>query len=96
MRRIYVRRLALLDPRAHLYPAPPPDIPDANQRAFAFISLAGALRHELAHYDGMIEEADAYAAEIAWYEGLRASPWFASLAGREAAASSTGPSSPRS
>ena len=29
----------------------------------------------------MIEEADAYAAEIAWYEGLRASPWFASLEG---------------
>ncbi len=29
----------------------------------------------------MIDEADAYAAEIAWYEGLRASPWFASLDG---------------
>jgi hypothetical protein len=82
VRRIYVRRVALLDPRAHLYPVAPTGIPDANQRAFAWISLAGALRHELAHYDGMIDEADAYAVEIAWYEGLRASPWFASLQGK--------------
>ena len=81
VRRIYIRRLALLDPRAHLYPVTPADIPDANQSAFAWISLAGALRHELAHSDGMTEEAGAYAAEIAWYEGLRASPWLASLAG---------------
>jgi hypothetical protein len=83
VRRIYVRRLALLDPRAHLFPTAPAHIPDANQRAFAWISLAGALRHELAHYDGMIREPDAYAAEIAWYERLRASPWFASREGRE-------------
>lgn len=81
VRRIYIRRQALLDPRAHLYPVALADIPDANQRAFAWISLAGALRHELAHYAGMTDEADAYAAEIAWYEGLRASPWFASLKG---------------
>lgn len=81
VRRIYVRRLALMDPRAHHYPVTQAGIPDANQRTFAWISLAGALRHELAHHDGMIEEADAYAAEIAWYEGLRASPWFASLEG---------------
>lgn len=81
VRRIYVRRLALLDPRAHLYPVRPAGIPDANQRAFASLSLAGALRHELAHYDGMIDERDAYAAEIAWYENLRASSWFASLPG---------------
>lgn len=82
VRRIYVRRAALLDPRAHLFPTAPAQIPEANQRAFARISLAGALRHELAHYDGMIHEVDAYAAEIAWYEGLRASPWFASLQGK--------------
>ena len=82
VRRIYVRRPALLDPRAHLYPVAPADIPDANQRAFAWISLAGALRHEIAHYDGMTEEADAYAAEIAWYESLRGSSWFASLQGK--------------
>lgn len=82
VRRVYVRRLALLDPRAHHYPVIPADIPEANQRTFAWLSLAGALRHELAHYDGMLEESDAYAAEIAWYEGLRASPWFASLQGK--------------
>jgi hypothetical protein len=81
VRRIYVRRVALLDPRAHLYPVARAGIPDANQSTFACISLAGALRHELAHYDGLMEEADAYVAEIAWYEGLRASPWFASLEG---------------
>jgi hypothetical protein len=79
-RRIYIRRIALLDPAKHLYPVASNAIPDDNQRAFARLSLSGALRHELAHYDGMIEEADAYAAEIAWYESLRASPWFASLA----------------
>lgn len=78
VRRIYVRRAALLDPRAHLY-ALPADIPDANQRAFSWISLSGALLHEIAHYDGLIEEEQAYAAEIAWYEKLRASTWLASL-----------------
>jgi hypothetical protein len=83
VRRIYVRRLALLDPGAHLFPTPAAGIPDANQRAFAFLSLAGALRHELAHHDGMIDEAEAYAAEIAWYDGLRASPWFTSLDGEQ-------------
>ena len=80
VRRIYVRREALLDPRRHLFPVSRRDIPEANQRAFAWISLSGALRHELAHYDGMIEESDAYAVEIAWYEARRASPWFTSLA----------------
>jgi hypothetical protein len=83
VRRIYIRRLALVDPREHLYPVTPTDIPLANQRAFAWMSLAGALRHELAHYDGMIKEADAYAAEIAWYKDVRASPWFASLRGEK-------------
>jgi hypothetical protein len=78
VRGIYVRRAALLDPRAHLYPGGS-DIPDPNQRAFAFISLSGALRHELAHYDGHLEENAAYASEIAWYEELRGSPWFAAL-----------------
>jgi hypothetical protein len=79
-RRIYIRRVALLDPAQHLFPAGSGAIPDENQRAFARLGLSGALRHELAHFDGMMEEADAYAAEIAWYESLRATPWFASLA----------------
>lgn len=81
VRRIYVRRAALLDPWAHLYPPESAAVRDANQSAFAQISLAGAFRHELAHYDGTIEEADAYAVEIAWYESVRASSWFGSLEG---------------
>jgi hypothetical protein len=83
VRRIYVRRAALLDPLAHLYGVPRPDIPLGYQRAHAWISLAGALRHELAHRDGAIEEAPAYQAEIAWYENLRGSPFVASLQGED-------------
>lgn len=83
VRRIYVRREALLDPVAHLYRAPRPDIPQAYRRAHAWISLAGALRHELAHRDGLIEEAPAYDVEIEWYEGLRRSAYLASLQGEE-------------
>jgi hypothetical protein len=86
VRRIYVRRLALLDPLAHLYGRPRPDIPLTYQRAHAWISLAGALRHELAHRDGAIEEGAAYEAEIGWYEQLRRSPFLASLEGDERAA----------
>jgi hypothetical protein len=79
VRRIYIRQQALLDPRSHLYPAgPPPDIPEDHQAAFAWVSLAGALRHELAHYDGLMEEAAAYDRELAWYEGLKRSPFLAS------------------
>ena len=83
VRRIYVRRLALVDPRAHLFPGPPPDIPPAHQKAFATLSLAGALRHELAHRDGLRDEAPAYARELEWYEARRGSPFLDSLAGEE-------------
>ena len=83
VRRIYVRRAALLDPLAHLYGVPRPDIPLDYQRAHAWISLAGALRHELAHRDGATEEAPAYQAEIVWYEHLRGSPFVASLQGQD-------------
>lgn len=83
VRRIYVRRVALLDPLAHLYGAPRPDIPLDYQRAHAWISLAGALRHELAHRDGATEEPPAYQAEIEWYENLRRSPFVASLQGED-------------
>jgi hypothetical protein len=83
VRRIYVRRLALLDPRAHLFPNPPPDIPPAHQKAFATLSLAGALRHELAHRDGLRDEAPAYARELEWYEGRRRSPFLDSLPAEE-------------
>jgi len=73
-RRIYVRREALLDPVAHLYRAPRPDIPPEYQSAHAWIGLAGALRHEVAHFDGVRDEAPAYDAELAWYETVRHSP----------------------
>ena len=71
VKRIYLRREALLDPVAHLYRTPRPDIPRAYQEAHAWLGLAGALRHELAHRDGVREEADAYDAELAWYETVR-------------------------
>lgn len=81
VRRIYVRREALLDPVAHLYRTPRPDIPRPYQEAHAWISLAGALRHELAHRDGHHDEAAAYDAELAWYETVRASPLLAPSSG---------------
>jgi hypothetical protein len=83
VKRIYVRREALLDPVAHLYRVPRPEVPASHQRAHARINLAGALRHELAHLDGLIEEVPAYQAEIEWYEQLRSSPFLASLQGEE-------------
>jgi hypothetical protein len=79
VRRTYIRQQALLDPRTHLYPEGAGDIPEPYQAAFAWVSLAGALRHELAHYDGLLEEAAAYDRELAWYDGLKRSPFLASL-----------------
>jgi hypothetical protein len=74
VKRIYLRREALLDPVAHLYRSARPDIPRPYQEAHAWIGLAGALRHELAHRDGVDDEAAAYDAELAWYETLRQTP----------------------
>jgi hypothetical protein len=86
VRRIYIRRLALLDPRRHLYPAGASGTPPAYQSAFAWLGLGGAMRHELAHYDGALEEAQAYAQELAWYEEVRRSPFLTALEGDERAA----------
>jgi hypothetical protein len=74
VKRIYVRPEALLDPVAHLYRTPRPDIPRAYQEAHAWIGLAGALRHELTHRDGVRDEGAAYDAELAWYETVRQAP----------------------
>jgi hypothetical protein len=71
VRRVYLRREALVDPVAHLYRTPRPDIPRRYQEAHAWISLAGALKHELAHYDGLRAESRAYDVELAWYEARR-------------------------
>jgi hypothetical protein len=79
VRRVYIRRVALLDPVRHLYPVPRPDVPLGHQTAFARIGLCGALVHEIAHYDGAIEEGAAYAREFAWYEDLQAAPFVQAL-----------------
>ena len=83
VRRIYVRREALLDPVAHLYRSPRPDIPRPFQEAQAAVGLAGALRHELAHHDGVRREEDAYDAELRWYEDVRRSPFLDALPSEE-------------
>ena len=83
VRRIYIRRVALINPRLHLYPAGTADVPTGHQIAFAWLSLGGAMRHELAHRDGAIEEAEAYRVELAWYEEIRQSPFLTSREGEE-------------
>ena len=85
VRRIYLRRVALLNPRLHLYPAGAPAVPFGHQDAFASLSLGGAMRHELAHHDGAIEEADAYRVELAWYEEVRTSAYITGRTGDERA-----------
>lgn len=85
VRRIYIRRLALLSPPAHLYPRGALGVPATYQAAFGWLSLGGAMRHELAHRDGAIEEAEAYGVELDWYEEVRRSPFMAGLEGLERA-----------
>ena len=80
VKRIYIRRQALRDPIGHLYAKTGPgNTPPDFQSAFARLSLAGALRHELAHYEGAIEESAAYREELAWYDEVRKSPFVAGL-----------------
>lgn len=73
VRRIYVRDVALRSPEAHLFPGGDASISRERRRAFAGVALAGALFHELQHWDGVEEETAAYDREIAWLEALRAS-----------------------
>jgi hypothetical protein len=82
-RRIYVRREALLDPLAHLYRSPRPDIPRPYQEAHAAVGLAGALRHEIAHHDGVRREDAAYDTELRWYEDVKHSPFLDGLPAEE-------------
>jgi hypothetical protein len=74
VRRIYIREQALLSPEAHLFPDGDASLTPENRRAFARVSLAGALYHELQHWAGIEDEAQAYDLEIAWLENLRGSP----------------------
>ncbi|HET7294269.1 MAG TPA: hypothetical protein VFM88_17730 [Vicinamibacteria bacterium] len=73
VRRVYLRDVALRSPEAHLYPEADATIPGEKRRAFAGVSLAGALFHELQHWDGVEDESAAYDLEIAWLESLRGS-----------------------
>jgi hypothetical protein len=66
--RVYVRRDELV---ARELPFPDLDAPEAAQRTFATIRLAGTLFHELQHYEGLEDEDATYEREIAWYRGLR-------------------------
>ena len=81
VRRIYIRQEALLRPVDHLFRGTASTAPPRHQEAFARLSLGGALVHELAHHDGLIDEAAAYDRELAFYEAVRGSPFFASLRG---------------
>lgn len=83
VRRVYIRREALLDPVAHLYAGARADIPLAYRQAHAWIGLAGTLRHEVAHRDGVKAEAAAYAIELDWYESVRKSPFLDGLSEEE-------------
>ena len=78
VRRVYIREAALLDPSAHLYEHGTREGSELQQEAFAWLSLGGALRHELAHYDGALDEATAYEQELAWYGAVRQSTFLAS------------------
>ena len=64
---VYVRSDVLV---ARTLPFADPGIPEAAQRTFARIRLAGTLFHELQHYQGVEDEHAAYEREMAWYRGL--------------------------
>jgi hypothetical protein len=64
---VYLRRDELVAPSL---PFPDADIPEAAQRTFATIRLAGTLFHELQHYQGVEDEGVAYEREMDWYRGL--------------------------
>lgn len=69
---VYVAERELTWPPERLYPAL--KVPRPERRAFAWLSLAGTLVHELAHAKGVISEEGAYQLEIEWLESLRALP----------------------
>jgi hypothetical protein len=79
-RRIYVRNDVLVDREL---PFPGLNVPDAAQRQFATIRLAGTLFHELQHYNGLADETATYDREVEWYRSLRQNV-LAGLEGEEA------------
>jgi hypothetical protein len=75
--RVYIARRELMEPSERLFPQM--HVPEANLRTFAFVTFAGTLEHELAHYGGIEDEGAAYATEIAWYRMLRRSDYRARM-----------------
>jgi hypothetical protein len=67
-RRVYLRDDVLVDREL---PFPSLNVPDAAQRQFARIRLAGTLFHELQHYNGLGDETATYDREVEWYRSLR-------------------------
>lgn len=65
--RIYLSREQLV-PRS--LPFPDLEVPDAAQRTFLTLRLAGTLVHELQHHAGVVGEGPAYDRETAWYRQL--------------------------
>jgi hypothetical protein len=65
--RVYIRRSQLL---GRTLPFPDLDVPEAAQRTYSTIVLAGTLYHELQHYDGLEDEVATYGREVEWYERL--------------------------
>lgn len=65
--RIYVDRSALL---LQELPFPDSGLPEDWRRLYAIIRLGGTLYHELQHLDGVLDEAEAYRREEAWYAGI--------------------------
>jgi hypothetical protein len=67
-KRIYVQDDGLV---GRELPFPGANVPEAAQRQFVRIRLAGTLFHELAHHDGLVDETATYDREVAWYRSLR-------------------------
>lgn len=67
VRRIYVRN----DVADGELPFPDLNVPEAAQRQFARIRLAGTLFHELQHHNGLEDETATYDREVEWYRSLR-------------------------
>jgi hypothetical protein len=78
--RIYVDRGALM---IEDLPFPDSGLPDSWRRTYAIIRLGGTLFHELQHYDGVLEESEAYQREAAWYAAIARSGYLRQLQGQD-------------
>lgn len=74
--RIYVERSALL---LEELPFADAGLPEEWRHLYAVIKLGGTLYHELQHLDGVLDEAEAYRREEAWYAGIARSGYVRGL-----------------